>query len=86
MERTTTIPGIRSGFHPLKIVFIVILISSLAAFPFVSGNRFYISLITEMMIFGLLAMSLDVLLGYTGLLSFMHNAYLASAPMRWDCS
>jgi branched-chain amino acid transport system permease protein len=76
MDRTTTIPGIRSGFHPLKIVFIIILISGLAAFPFVSGNRFYISLITEMMIFGLLAMSLDVLLGYTGLLSFMHNAYL----------
>jgi branched-chain amino acid transport system permease protein len=29
-----------------------------------------------MLIYGLLAMSLDVLLGYTGLLSFMHNAYL----------
>ncbi|WP_319576260.1 branched-chain amino acid ABC transporter permease [uncultured Desulfobacter sp.] len=76
MNRTTTIPGIRSGFHPVKIVLIIILLSGLAAFPFVSGNRFYISLITEMMIYGLLAMSLDVLLGYTGLLSFMHNAYL----------
>ena len=76
MNSTTTIPGIRSGFHPVKIVFIIILLSGLAVFPFVSGNRFYISLITEMMIYGLLAMSLDVLLGYTGLLSFMHNAYL----------
>lgn len=76
MNSTTTIPGIRSGFHPLKIVFILILFSGLAVFPFVSGNRFYLSLITEMMIYGLLAMSLDVLLGYTGLLSFMHNAYL----------
>ena len=76
MNHATTIPGIRSGFHPVKIVFIIILLSGLAVFPFVSGNRFYISLITEMMIYGLLAMSLDVLLGYTGLLSFMHNAYL----------
>ncbi|MCG8552293.1 MAG: branched-chain amino acid ABC transporter permease, partial [Desulfobacterales bacterium] len=75
-HRTTAIPGIGSGFQPLKIVFIIILLSGLAVFPFVSGNRFYISLITEMMIYGLLAMSLDVLLGYTGLLSFMHNAYL----------
>ena len=76
MNPTATIPGIRSEFHPVKIVFIIILLSGLAVFPFVSDNRFYISLITEMMIYGLLAMSLDVLLGYTGLLSFMHNAYL----------
>jgi len=76
MNRMTTIPGIRSGFHPVNIVFIIILLSGLIVFPFVSSNRFYISLITEMMIYGLLAMSLDVLLGYTGLLSFMHNAYL----------
>jgi branched-chain amino acid transport system permease protein len=49
---------------------------AIAILPFVLKNRFYLSLINEMMIFGLLAMSLDVLLGYTGLLSFMHNAYL----------
>ncbi len=48
----------------------------LALFPFVVTNRFYISLLNEMLIYGLLAMSLDVLLGYTGLLSFMHNAYM----------
>jgi len=33
-------------------------------------------MLNEMLIYGLLAMSLDVLLGYTGLLSFMHNAYM----------
>ena len=48
----------------------------MALFPFVVTNRFYISLVNEMLIYGLLAMSLDVLLGYTGLLTFMHNAYL----------
>lgn len=76
MNSTTSIPGIKQGIHPLKILILVLLLLGLGLFPFVSGNRFYISLITEMMIYGLLAMSLDVLLGYTGALSFMHNAYL----------
>lgn len=76
MNNTTTIPGIHTGFHPLKAISIVLILVGLLLFPMISGNRFYISLITEMMIYGLLAMSLDVLLGYTGLLSFMHNAYM----------
>jgi branched-chain amino acid transport system permease protein len=62
--------------HPLRIVALLILVACVALFPFVVTNRFYISLVNEMLIYGLLAMSLDVLLGYTGLLSFMHNAYL----------
>ena len=60
----------------LKLVASSIFVVCLAIFPFVITNRFYISLVNEMLIYGLLAMSLDVLLGYTGLLSFMHNAYL----------
>ena len=76
MDNTTTIPGIKKEIQPLKIFVIVLILSGIAMFPFISGNRFYISLINEMMIYGLLALSLDVLLGYTGLLSFMHNAYL----------
>jgi len=60
----------------LKLVALSIFVVCLAIFPFVITNRFYISLVNEMLIYGLLAMSLDVLLGYTGLLSFMHNAYL----------
>ncbi|MGM0427615.1 MAG: branched-chain amino acid ABC transporter permease [Thermodesulfobacteriota bacterium] len=62
--------------HPLRIVAVLIVVACLTLFPFVVTNRFYISLVNEMLIYGLLAMSLDVLLGYTGLLSFMHNAYL----------
>lgn len=76
MNNTTTIPGIQKGFHPLKIIMTILVLSILVSFPFISQNRFYISLVNEMMIYGLLAMALDVLLGYTGLLSFMHNAYL----------
>lgn len=76
MNNTKTIPGIQKGFHPLKIIMAILVLSILVSFPFISQNRFYISLVNEMMIYGLLAMALDVLLGYTGLLSFMHNAYL----------
>lgn len=66
----------RLNINPFGILSGVLLFIALAIFPFVVENRFYISLVNEMMIYGLLAMSLDVLLGYTGLLSFMHNAYL----------
>lgn len=76
MDNTTTIPGIKKEIQPLKILMVVLILCSIGLFPFISENRFYISLINEMMIYGLLALSLDVLLGYTGLLSFMHNAYL----------
>jgi len=47
--------------------------------PYILGNRFYLRLATEILIYGLVAMSLDILLGYTGLLSFMHVAYMGIA-------
>jgi branched-chain amino acid transport system permease protein len=43
-------------------------------FPFFSPI-YYRSVIIEVMIFGLFAMSLDILLGYTGMPSFGHAAY-----------
>ncbi|MCJ7776221.1 MAG: branched-chain amino acid ABC transporter permease [Desulfobulbaceae bacterium] len=41
----------------------------------VSGSRFYVFLATDIMIFGLFAVSLNLLLGYTGLVSFGQAAY-----------
>lgn len=76
MNVSRTIPNDHSSTVALKIAGLVALFGALALLPFVWDNRFYVSLITEIMIYGLLALSLDVLLGYTGLLSFMHNAYL----------
>jgi len=76
MDDLTAIPGTEKGPGWLKIFAIFLIVTALALFPFIVTNRFYISLLNEMIIYGLLAMSLDVLLGYTGLLSFMHNAYL----------
>jgi len=47
----------------------------LAALPFVTSSPFYVTVFTEAMIFAIAAMSLDLLLGYTGLASFGHAAF-----------
>ena len=44
---------------------------ALAAFPFV-GEKFYIQFVTKVMILALFAMSLDLLVGYAGLVSLGH--------------
>lgn len=54
--------------------FIIILAALLALLP-LSQSRFYIFLGTDILIMGLFAMSLNLLLGYTGLVSFGHAAY-----------
>jgi branched-chain amino acid transport system permease protein len=46
----------------------------LAALPFAGASPFTITLLTESLIFAIWAMSLDLLVGYTGLVSFGHAA------------
>ncbi len=46
----------------------------LAAFPLV-GSAFYVELVTKVMILAIFAMSLDLLVGSTGLVSFGHAAW-----------
>src|SRR5699024_3105016 len=43
--------------------------------PFVSDSRTLIILITQIFIFAILAMSYDILLGYTGIVSFGHAMF-----------
>lgn len=50
----------------------------LAVLPFVA-EKFYVQLFTKMLIMGIFAMSLDLLIGYTGLVSFGHAAYFGAA-------
>jgi len=45
--------------------------------PFYSS--YWVTLVTQMLIFAILAMSLDILLGYTGLSSFGHAAFFGAA-------
>src|SRR5579885_897138 len=40
--------------------------------------QYLLSLLTEVLIFGIFAMSLDLLLGYTGLVSFGHAAFFGT--------
>jgi branched-chain amino acid transport system permease protein len=51
---------------------------ALAAFPF-AGTDFYMQMVTRMMIMAIFAMSLDLLLGVTGLVSLGHAAYFGLA-------
>ncbi|MFL6655748.1 MAG: branched-chain amino acid ABC transporter permease [Sulfurifustis sp.] len=52
--------------------------AALALFP-LSGSAFYVELLTRIMIMAIFAMSLDLLIGYTGLVSFGHAAYFGIA-------
>ena len=52
----------------------VALIAVLALLPWVLA-RHQLSLLTDLLIFGLFALSLDLIMGYTGLVSFGHAAY-----------
>jgi branched-chain amino acid transport system permease protein len=49
-------------------------LAALALFP-VAGGTFYTELVTKVMILAIFALSLDLLVGYTGLVSFGHAAY-----------
>ena len=46
----------------------------LALFPF-AGTTFYVELATKVMVLAIFALSLDLLVGYTGLVSFGHAAF-----------
>jgi branched-chain amino acid transport system permease protein len=46
-------------------------LAALAAFPLV-GDKFYLQLVTKILIMAMFAMSLDLLVGYTGLVSLGH--------------
>jgi branched-chain amino acid transport system permease protein len=58
--------------------FLLACIGALALFP-LSGSPFYTELLTKVMIMAIFAMSLDLLVGYTGLVSFGHAAYFGVA-------
>lgn len=53
-------------------------VAGLALFPFAS-DEFYLELFTHFMVLGIFAMSLDLLIGYTGLVSFGHAAFFGLA-------
>jgi len=69
-----------NGLWASKARFVGLLLAflGLAALPpFYSS--YWVTLLTQMLIFAILAMSLDILLGYTGLSSFGHAAFFGAA-------
>src|SRR4051794_15539422 len=59
-------------------VLVVLLAGIAVALPLAAGP-FWISLLTQMLIFGLLALSVDLLLGHAGLFSLCHAAFFSVA-------
>jgi len=59
-------------------VLLAIGLVALAAFPLV-GEKFYLQFITKLMIMGIFAMSLDLLVGHTGLVSLGHALFFGVA-------
>jgi branched-chain amino acid transport system permease protein len=66
------------GKSKLVWIFGCIIAFSLIVLPFVL-SRFWIGIITEILIMALAGMSLNFLLGYAGCLSFGHGAFFATA-------
>ncbi|HEU4662326.1 MAG TPA: branched-chain amino acid ABC transporter permease [Pseudolabrys sp.] len=62
-----------------RTIFVVALLAFLALLPVysvLSGDRFIVTLFTRILILGLAATSLNLILGYGGMMSFGHAAYL----------
>lgn len=59
----------------LSRLFLAIIGIVLILFPFVSDSRTWTILLTQIFIFAILAMSYDILLGYTGIVSFGHAMF-----------
>jgi branched-chain amino acid transport system permease protein len=59
-------------------IFLGLALAGLAAMPLVAGV-FYLQLLTKIMILAIFAMSLDLLVGFTGLVSLGHAAYFGLA-------
>jgi branched-chain amino acid transport system permease protein len=63
--------------HPAVLALLLALLG-LALVPQLA-DRFYVQLVTKMMVMGIFAMSLDLLVGYTRLVSFGHAAFYGLA-------
>ncbi|HUH85788.1 MAG TPA: branched-chain amino acid ABC transporter permease [Stellaceae bacterium] len=62
-----------------RVVVTLVALAALLAVPALSltaGQPFYIDLFTRIMVFAIAALSLDLILGYGGMVSFGHAAYL----------
>lgn len=67
--------------HPLSRTWITVLLALMLAFPLAAnqfGQEFYIGVASRLMIFALAATSLNLILGFGGMVSMGHAAYLGA--------
>ena len=67
--------------HPLSPAWVIILLAVLLAFPLAAnhlGQEFYVGMASRLLIFALVATSLNLLLGFGGMVSMGHAAYLGA--------
>ncbi len=67
--------------HPLSRTTGIVLLVALVAFPLLAnyfGQEFYVGMVSRLMIFALAATSLNLLLGFGGMVSMGHAAYLGA--------
>jgi branched-chain amino acid transport system permease protein len=57
-----------------KLVFVIVAFAALAAYPFVAG-KFGVDLVTKIMVYAVFALSLELLVGSTGLVCFGQAAF-----------
>jgi len=62
----------------VSLILKLIAIAAIACVP-LSGESFYVELVAKMLLMAIFAMSLDLLVGFTGLVSFGHAAYFGIA-------
>src|SRR5580693_1905759 len=60
---------------PLLRALLLVGLAALALYPLVGGDAFYLQLLAKIMILAIFAMSLDLLVGFTGLVSLGHAAF-----------
>ena len=67
--------------HPLSMLWVVVFLAFMLAFPFAAnalGQEFYIGVVSRLMIFALVATSLNLILGFGGMVSLGHAAYFGA--------
>ena len=62
-----------------KLVWLVIAAALLIAVPFIIRNEFYVNMASQVLIYALFALSINMMLGYGGMVSLGHAAYLGVA-------
>jgi branched-chain amino acid transport system permease protein len=62
-----------------RIIALLIAAALLVAVPWIIGNEFYVNMASQVLIYALFALSINMMLGYGGMVSLGHAAYLGIA-------